>query len=112
VRECQVYSEIVRHDIAAPEVAKMAPKGIILSGGPASVYEKSAPQIDLQIFSLGIPGPGHLLRDATHGATPERRSGIQRPARVWLGPAPSINNTPLLDVWANRMDIWNSHGDS
>src|SRR4029434_2843506 len=55
LRECQVYSEIVRHDITAAEIEELAPKGIILSGGPASVYEKSAPQIDLQIFSLGIP---------------------------------------------------------
>ena len=55
VRECQVYSEIVRYDITAAEIEELAPKGIILSGGPASVYEKSAPQIDLQIFSLGIP---------------------------------------------------------
>ena len=41
VRECQVYSEIVRHDITAAEIEQLAPKGIILSGGPASVYEKA-----------------------------------------------------------------------
>jgi GMP synthase (glutamine-hydrolysing) len=46
VRECQVYSEIVRYDILAQEIAEAQPKGIILSGGPASVYEKDAPQID------------------------------------------------------------------
>ncbi len=55
VRECQVYSEIVRYDILAQEIAEAQPKGIILSGGPASVYEKDAPQIDPKIFSLGIP---------------------------------------------------------
>src|SRR6266481_7362854 len=55
VRECQVYSEIVRCDIPAQEIGQLELKGIILSGGPASVYEKDAPQIDPKIFSLGIP---------------------------------------------------------
>jgi len=55
VRECQVYSEIVRFDTPAGEIAELTPNGLILSGGPASVYDKGAPQIDPQIFSLGIP---------------------------------------------------------
>src|SRR5438094_608820 len=55
IRECQVYSEIVRFDTPAAEIAAAKPKGIILSGGPASVYDKGAPQMDPKIFSLGIP---------------------------------------------------------
>ena len=55
IRECQVYSEIVRFDISATEVDALKPNGIILSGGPASVYEEGAPQLDPGIFSLGIP---------------------------------------------------------
>src|SRR5881628_1554965 len=55
IRECQVYSEIVRFDTPAAEIAALKPNGIILSGGPASVYDKGAPQIDAEIFSLGIP---------------------------------------------------------
>src|SRR5438034_6240875 len=55
IRECQVYSEIVRFDTPAREIAALKPNGLILSGGPASVYDKGAPQIDPQIFSLGIP---------------------------------------------------------
>src|ERR1700741_4261604 len=58
IRELQVYSEIVRFDIPAAEVGEMRPNGIILSGGPASVYDQGAPQIDPEIFSLGIPGLG------------------------------------------------------
>src|SRR6202040_2874220 len=50
-----VYSEIVSFDISAKAVVDLAPNGIILSGGPASVYDKGAPQIDKEIFSLGIP---------------------------------------------------------
>jgi len=43
VRELQVYSEIVRFDISAAEISKLKANGIILSGGPASVYDRDAP---------------------------------------------------------------------
>lgn len=46
VREQNVYCEIVRHDLSADRVRELAPRGIILSGGPNSVYEDGAPQID------------------------------------------------------------------
>jgi GMP synthase (glutamine-hydrolysing) len=111
VRECQVYSEIVRHDLSAPEVEKLAPKGIILSGGPASVYEKSAPQLDLQIFSLGIPVLGicygmqlmarHLGGEVEFSARREYGSGLLH----------IDQQTPLLDGLGEQMDIWSSHGD-
>src|SRR6266850_4467526 len=55
IRELQVYSEIVPFDISAADVSELKPNGIILSGGPASVYDKGAPQVDPQVFSLGIP---------------------------------------------------------
>src|SRR5687768_15955385 len=55
IRECQVYSEIVRFNIPAEEVAALQPKGIVLSGGPASVYDERATQLDPKIFELGIP---------------------------------------------------------
>ena len=55
IRESNVYSVIVRYDISAPELAALAPKGIILSGGPASVYAKNAPLPDPAIFKLGVP---------------------------------------------------------
>ena len=55
IRELQVYSEIVRFNTSAAEIAKLKPNGLILSGGPASVYDKDAPHLDPEIFSLGIP---------------------------------------------------------
>ncbi len=55
VREQNVYCEIVSNKLSAAEVAAKKPKGIILSGGPASVYAKDAPQCDPGIFHLGIP---------------------------------------------------------
>ena len=47
VREQHVYCEIVRHDITAERLAEISPKGIILSGGPASIYEDNAPRLSL-----------------------------------------------------------------
>ena len=111
VRECQVYSEIVRCDITATEVEDMAPKGIILSGGPASVYEKSAPQIDLQIFSSGIPVLGicygmqlmarHLGGEVEFSGRREYGAGLLQ----------IDEPTPLFDGLGEHLDIWNSHGD-
>ena len=55
VRECRVYSEIVPHTATAAELAARDPIGIILSGGPASIYEPGAPVVDPQLFELGVP---------------------------------------------------------
>ena len=55
VREANVYSEIVHHNISAAEVAAKQPLAIILSGGPSSVYEAGSPQLDKGILELGIP---------------------------------------------------------
>lgn len=55
VREAGVYSEIVKHDISARELAEKEPLAIILSGGPSSVYEEGSPQLDPEILELGVP---------------------------------------------------------
>src|SRR5437868_12982314 len=55
VRECSVYSTILRYDTPAAEIAALKPSGIILSGGPSSVYAKDAPLPDKEIFKLGLP---------------------------------------------------------
>jgi GMP synthase (glutamine-hydrolysing) len=55
VRQQQVYCEIVRHDLPAERIRELAPRGIILSGGPASVYEQGAPKCDPAVFRLGLP---------------------------------------------------------
>src|SRR3954465_12908088 len=58
IRECNVYSVILRYDTPAAEIAALQPKGIILSGGPSSVYAKDAPLPDKAIFNLGVPTLG------------------------------------------------------
>ena len=55
VRECNVYSVILRYDTPARDVARLKPQGLILSGGPSSVYARNAPLPDPAIFKLGIP---------------------------------------------------------
>jgi GMP synthase (glutamine-hydrolysing) len=55
VRECRVYSEIVSHETPVAGLAARDPIGIILSGGPASIYEPGAPAVDPELFELGVP---------------------------------------------------------
>src|SRR5215211_7284049 len=55
IRECNVYSTILRYDTPAAEIAALNPKGLILSGGPSSVYAEDAPLPDKAIFKLKIP---------------------------------------------------------
>ena len=111
VRELQVYSEIVRFDLAAAEIAKLKANGIILSGGPASVYDKGAPQVDPQIFSLGIPVLGicYGMQLMAHHLGGE----VEFSARREYGPGilHVTNGSLLFDGIGDQLDIWNSHGD-
>jgi GMP synthase (glutamine-hydrolysing) len=111
IRECQVYSEIVRFDTPAAEVAALNPKGLILSGGPASVYDKGAPQIDPKIFSLGVPVLGicyGLMLMAHHLGGHVVFTG----RREYGGGVLHIKNgSELLGGLGEQLDVWNSHGD-
>ena len=55
VRECNVYSEVVPFDISIDKIKEKNPKGIIFTGGPASVYGEDSPKCNKEIFELGIP---------------------------------------------------------
>jgi GMP synthase (glutamine-hydrolysing) len=55
VREQNVFCQLVRHDLSVERVAELKPRGLIFSGGPASVYDKGAPHCDPKLFDLGIP---------------------------------------------------------
>src|SRR4030081_3346225 len=111
IRELQVYSEIVPFNISAKEVVDLAPNGIILSGGPASVYEKGAPQIDPEIFSLGIPVLGicyGLMQMAHHLGGQVVFSGRRE---YGAGMLHITNGSGLFDGLGSQLDVWNSHGD-
>ncbi|WGD38000.1 glutamine-hydrolyzing GMP synthase [Lysinibacter sp. HNR] len=112
VREAHVYSEIVPHTVTAAEVAAKNPLGIILSGGPASVYAEKAPRLDSEIFSLGIPVLGicygfQVMAQALGGVvaqTGEREYGA---TDVAIG-----EGGVLLHGQPTEQTVWMSHGDS
>jgi GMP synthase (glutamine-hydrolysing) len=111
IRELQVYSEIVPFNLSAAEISKRQPNGIILSGGPASVYEKGAPQIDPKIFSLGIPVLGicyGLMQMAHHLGGQVEFSGRRE---FGAGMLHITNGCQLFDGLGPQLDVWNSHGD-
>jgi GMP synthase (glutamine-hydrolysing) len=58
LRECGVFSELLPHHVALEEVARRKPRGIVLSGGPASVYADGAPRLDRELLELGVPVMG------------------------------------------------------
>jgi GMP synthase (glutamine-hydrolysing) len=111
IRELQVYSEIVRFDKPATEIAKLKPSGLILSGGPASVYDKGAPHLDPEIFSLGIPVLGicyGLMLMAHHLGGQVVFTGRRE---YGAGTLHIANGSQLLDGLGPQIDVWNSHGD-
>ena len=111
IRELQVYSEVVPFDLPAAEIKNLNPNGIILSGGPASVYDKGAPQIDPEIFSLGIPVLGicyGLMQMAHHLGGEVVFTGRRE---FGAGMLHITNGSQLFDGLGNQLDVWNSHGD-
>ncbi len=111
IRECQVYSEIVRYDLPAAEIAAAKPNGIVLSGGPASVYDKGAPQVDPAIFSLGIPVLGicyGLMLMAHHLGGQVRFTGRRE---YGAGTLDVTDSSKLFSGLGPQVDVWNSHGD-
>ena len=112
VRECNVYSVILRYDAPAAEIARLNPKGIILSGGPSSVYSKTAPLPDRAIFALGIPVLGicygvQLLAHYLGGKVEpgQKREYGKGTLRI------KDSRCPLFAGLPKTMQVWNSHGD-
>jgi GMP synthase (glutamine-hydrolysing) len=113
VRECHVYSEIVPFDAPPAEVEARRPAGLILSGGPASVYEPGAPEVDPGLFGLGIPVLGICYGQQAMaralGGTVER-TGVREYGRttVALESQPGI----LLSDLSPEETVWMSHSDT
>jgi GMP synthase (glutamine-hydrolysing) len=112
VRECRVYSEIVPHDASAAEVAARDPVGIILSGGPASIYEPGAPAVDPGIFDLGVPVLGicygmQAMAAALGGEVSNTGIGEFGKTPVHLG-----EGSLLFGELPAEQTAWMSHRDS
>jgi GMP synthase (glutamine-hydrolysing) len=115
VREQHVYGEIVRHDITAERVRQLAPNGLILSGGPASVYAPGSPQCDPKLFELGIPVLGicygmQLMCQALGGRV--RSHPVREFGRAQLQiNAESKGADELFSGVPAETQVWMSHGD-
>ncbi|MCA9188530.1 MAG: glutamine-hydrolyzing GMP synthase [Planctomycetales bacterium] len=111
VREQHVYCEIVRHDISVERVLERAPRGLILSGGPSSVYEGGAPKCDPKLFELGIPVLGicYGMQLACHALGGEVQHA---PAREYGRARCHIDaHDGLFAGMPDETDVWMSHGD-
>ncbi|MCU1410647.1 MAG: guaA [Rhodoglobus sp.] len=113
VREANVYSEIVPHTITAAEVAAKHPAGIVLSGGPSSVYEAGSPTLDPGILELGIPVLGicygfQVMAQQLGGEVAKTGAREYGATDVTLAPGDST----LLGGQPAEQTTWMSHGDS
>jgi len=111
VREARVYSELVGHRLTAAEIGRRNPAALVLSGGPSSVYDDGAPEIDPAVFELGIPtlgicyGMQLMARDL--GGSVER-TGVSEFGRTELTAAESR----LFRDLPSDQSVWMSHRDS
>ncbi|HEY9170874.1 MAG TPA: glutamine-hydrolyzing GMP synthase [Verrucomicrobiae bacterium] len=112
VRECNVYSTILRYDTPAAEIAALRPKGIILSGGPSSVYAADAPLPDRAIFKLGVPMLGICFGVQLFAQFLGGR--VEKGQKREYGKGMLTVRQRRCDLFRNlphQIQVWNSHGD-
>jgi len=111
IREFNVFSVVLPCTAPLDQIAALQPKGIVLSGGPCSVYDVDAPAADPKVLALGIPilGICYGLQFITHHLGGKVESAAQREyghAQVSV-----IAQTPLFHGLPGTLDVWMSHGD-
>jgi GMP synthase (glutamine-hydrolysing) len=111
VREARVYSELVGHRLTAKELAARSPAALILSGGPASVYADGAPELDTEIFSLGVPTLGicygmQLMARDLGGAVERTGASEFGKSELEAGESELFHDLPADQT------VWMSHRDS
>jgi len=112
IRETEVYSEVISYRTTAEQLRQLNPKGIILSGGPSSVYADHAPQCDPELWDLGIPILGVCY--GMQLMVQQQGGSVEAANRAEYGKA-SIridNPTDLLTNVEEGTTMWMSHGDS
>jgi GMP synthase (glutamine-hydrolysing) len=112
VRECGVFSELLPHHVGATEVARRKPKGVILSGGPASVYADGAPPLDHELLELGVPVLGicygmQLLARELGGRVEGAEVGEFGRSQLTVS-----EQGRLLDGTPREQTCWMSHRDT
>ena len=112
IRECNVYSQILRFDTPAAKIEALRPRGIILSGGPSSVYAQDAPLPDRNIFKLGVPVLGicygvQLFAQFLGGKVEKGRKREYGKGTLTVKDA----SCALFRGLSRQIQVWNSHGD-
>ena len=112
IRETQVYSEVLSYRTTSEHLRQLNPKGIILSGGPSSVYGDNAPHCDPEIWNLGIPVLGvcygmQLMVNQLGGEVAKADRGEYGKASLYID-----DPTDLLTNVEDGTTMWMSHGDS
>ncbi|HEX7308318.1 glutamine-hydrolyzing GMP synthase [Lentzea sp.] len=113
VREAQVYSEVVPHTASVSEILDKNPLAIVLSGGPSSVYEEGAPQVDPKLFETGVPVFGicygfQAMARALGGSV--EQTGTREYGRTDLS-VPTEGGALHQELPASH-PVWMSHGDA
>ena len=118
VREAGVYSEILPCSISTSDIVEMQPAGVILSGGPSSIYDEDAPQLDPGVLELkrsdGSPVPVLGICYGLQGMAHVAGGSVQRADHREFGRANLIidSDSDLLAEIPNESTVWMSHGDS
>ncbi len=111
IREQQVFSAILPCTASVEEIRKLEPAGVVLSGGPSSVYDAGAPVCDPAVLSMGVPVLGicYGLQWIAHTLGGQ----VQRAERREYGSArlDILNGSELFRGFPGHLKIWNSHGD-
>ncbi len=116
VREAQVYAELIPWDRADERLPKLQPKGVILSGGPNSVYEPGAPTLPTSVLALGVPVLGicyglQLLTHSLGGQVAPSQEREYGPATLEVTGQRAFDDNPLFADLPATMQVWMSHGD-
>ncbi|QQE74907.1 glutamine-hydrolyzing GMP synthase [Brevibacillus composti] len=111
VRDLGVYSELLPYNTPVEKIKEMQPKGIIFSGGPASVYEEGAPKVDPAIFELGLPVLGICYGMQLMSYMLEGK--VERAGKREYGKAELRLQQPhsLYEKWTEAEIVWMSHSD-
>ncbi len=111
LRECQVYSKVYRFDTPVSTLKKDGINGIILSGGPSSVFAETAPMPDKDIFSLQVPVLGICYGLQLIGTLMGGQVAKSTEREYGRGTLKIISKSPLFEGLPAEIKVWNSHGD-
>lgn len=111
IRDLGVYSELLPYNTSVERIRELQPKGIVFSGGPASVYEEKSPLVDPAIYDLGLPifGICYGMQLIAH----QLNGKVERAGKREYGKAEVdfVAGSELVRDLENRQTVWMSHGD-